>query len=399
MGRNRPVRWFSRADLTPEFFTPALKAALADANATVERVESFALSSASGILSELTTRKLKKLVGIEPVRLFYRSGGEERFIDAVVKAKALADETMLMMDSMVLLCDKRAWATWQRVKDRTQFAGTHARELGVCAQDDPRFVAHAPRVYHDLVDPAREAYVLVLERLANLQLMDSADDVRGFSRPVIERALDGISAVHSIWLGRERALLQQPWLGPVPSLADTEAMRDLFGAFYVHAAEEMPDLVTDRDLTLAQQLIDSIDRWWPALEQGPRTLIHHDFNPRNLAFREHGGALTLCAYDWELATLHAPQRDLAELLAFVLSPSATAAEIAHYVEHHRRALEAASGVRLDPETWYRGFVASLSDFFVNRLSFYLVGQTFRHYAFLPRLFRTTAHLVRSSQAA
>jgi len=390
MGRNRPVKWFSRADLTPEFFAPALRAAVGDPQAVVERIETFELSTASSILGELTTRKLKKLVGLEPVRLIHRGGA----VDVVVKAKALAEETMLMMDSMVLLCDARAWATWIRTKEQTQFVGTHLREIEVCRQTDPRFVRHAPAVHHTVVDPTREAYVLVLERLEDVVLMDSADDCRGWTSRAIEAALDGIAEVHAIWLGREAELRAQPWLGPAPSTSSMEAMRDLFDAFAVHGAEELPEIVGEADLELTRRLIRTIGDWWPTLEAVPRTLIHHDFNPRNLAFRREGDGLRLCAYDWELATLHAPQRDLAELLSFVLGPSATRAEMDRWVEHHRLALEKASGTRLDRELWYRGFTASLKDLLVNRLGFYLVGQTFRHYAFLPRVYQTCCHLLR-----
>ena len=52
--------------------------------------------------------------------------------------------------------------------------------------------------------------------------------------------------------------------------------------------------------------------------QLPATLIHNDFNPRNVALRRGDDTLRLCAYDWELARPGLPQHDLAEFLCFVL---------------------------------------------------------------------------------
>ena len=52
----------------------------------------------------------------------------------------------------------------------------------------------------------------------------------------------------------------------------------------------------------------------------PATLIHNDFNPRNIALRPAKEGCRLCAYDWEMARIGLPQHDLAEMLCFVLSP-------------------------------------------------------------------------------
>ena len=66
----------------------------------------------------------------------------------------------------------------------------------------------------------------------------------------------------------------------------------------------------------------SVGEWWKEIEKMPRTLVHNDFNPRNIAFRRTAEGPVLCAYDWELATLHLPQHDLAELLGFTGEGSA-----------------------------------------------------------------------------
>jgi aminoglycoside phosphotransferase (APT) family kinase protein len=125
----------------------------------------------------------------------------------------------------------------------------------------------------------------------------------------------------------------------------------------------------------------------------PRTLVHNDFNPRNLCLRDGERGLQLCAYDWELATLQVPQHDLAELLCFVLPPDVCKAEVDQYVELHRRALAAASGVALDPVAWRRGYALSLRDLAINRVAQYLMSHTFRHYRFVERVVPTLWHLI------
>jgi aminoglycoside/choline kinase family phosphotransferase len=146
-------------------------------------------------------------------------------------------------------------------------------------------------------------------------------------------------------------------------------------------------------LARQRELIATIGEWWPRLERLPRTLVHDDFNPRNIALRlDESGEHQLKAFDWELATLHVPQYDLAELLAHTLEPDVSADEVSHYLELHRRALSEAAGRPLDPEPWREGFALALRDFTVNRLAFTFVAHVFREHPFLERVFRTTQRL-------
>jgi aminoglycoside phosphotransferase (APT) family kinase protein len=133
--------------------------------------------------------------------------------------------------------------------------------------------------------------------------------------------------------------------------------------------------------------------WWPRMEAMPRTLIHNDFNPRNIAMRKTPEGPRLCAYDWELATLGVPQHDLAELFAFVLSPRVNKRLVDHLLEVHRAALERASGIALDPQAWRDGYIFALQDLAINRFLLYLMAHTFRHYAFMDRTLRTLWHLL------
>jgi hydroxymethylglutaryl-CoA reductase (NADPH) len=97
--------------------------------------------------------------------------------------------------------------------------------------------------------------------------------------------------------------------------------------------------------------------------------------------------LRLCAYDWELATLGAPQRDLAEFLCFVLT-DATTADAGRWIEHHRVALERASGTTIDAVRWTGGFRSALYDVLINRLAMYAMVHRVRRQSFLPRVVRT-----------
>ncbi|MGZ3425181.1 MAG: phosphotransferase, partial [Polyangia bacterium] len=395
LGRNRPVRHFAREELDAAFFEPMLRRSLDDAALTVSAVEPVATELGSSIITELTARRTDKLLGLVPLRLGYRAGdgSEPRALEVLAKVKPLDDEVALMAGSMATMCGGQLAAHYNRFRRRAGFAGCHTRELGVYQQTDPRFVRNVPRIYGTFADVEREAYVVVMERLTDVVFKDSADDVSEWSCEPIEAALRGIAEVHAVWLGRERELAEQPWLGPVLGSADLVEMIPLWEALASHAANEFPEIVDARMLERWLALVRSVGDWAPELERMPRTLIHNDFNPRNLCLRQTDRGLRLCAYDWELATLQVPQHDLAELLCFVLSPDVDKPEVDQYVELHRRALMEASGIALDPAEWRRGYALALRDLAINRFAQYLMGHTFRHYGFVERTVHTLWRLL------
>lgn len=84
------------------------------------------------------------------------------------------------------------------------------------------------------------------------------------------------------------------------------------------------------------------------LSTSPLTLIHNDCNPRNLCLRKpervsEGGEIKTCLYDWELATIDVPQRDVAEFLAFTLMPCTAQNVRLELLDFYRCNLEHFSG--------------------------------------------------------
>jgi NADP-dependent 3-hydroxy-3-methylglutaryl-CoA reductase len=394
LGRNRPVDWFTRADLTPAFVQPLLRESLADPGLIVTALADRAGDYESGSVSEFTSALAsQKLVGLLPLTATYIDKGSDRELNLVVKSKPLDAEVALAMNKVASLCGGEVAAAFGRWRDRVGFEGSHVRELGVYGAATGGLRAVMPRVYGMHEDPEREAYVLLLEdiRSSGVILADSADDASGWSTERIDAAIRGIAGAHAVWLGRERELLAQPWLGHVPSTESALEMTELWRAIAAYAAGMFPMWVDDGTLRDAERAIADIPSFWPELEAMPRTLVHNDFSPRNIALRASDNSLV--AYDWELATLHVPQRDLAELLAFVLTPEADEATVLHHVEVHRHALQEAAGVELDGALWRRGYRLALRDFALSRIGLWLIAHAERSYPFLHRVVPTMRRLI------
>ncbi|MEU7136088.1 phosphotransferase [Streptomyces sp. NPDC046261] len=396
LGRNRPVRWFQLDELDAQFFESALGHSEMP-GVKVTGVETVHIPMGPSVLSELTSRTVKKAVGLFPMQLRVDHDDVEQKLDVMVKIKPTDREVIKMAGMAAALCGGPVATHYRRFEQRLGFVGCDVRELALYEQTDTRFTRLVPKKYRTYRDDRREAYVIVMECLGDMERMDTSDHARGWSRRHLGIALRDLGQLHSIWYGKESALRRMPWIGHVPHAADMVEMRDLWLALADHAAGEFPELVDKRHHDRLMSCIGTIDRWWPRIEAMPRTLVHNDFNPRNLAIRADG---RLCAYDWELATLHIPQHDLAELLCTAMEPAdINATVVGELSEIHRKSLETHARTAIDRTQWESGYRLALRDLAVNRFGLYFVAHTVRHYGFLEQWWRNLWALIDLAEAA
>ena len=397
LGRGHRVNWLSAADLDVPLLEPMLAEAMDEPGLTVTDVVRLEEDTRSSILSDLTARgDNRKLIGLFPLRLTYTRGGDAKEVELVAKVKPLDQEVIIEAAKLASLCGGRLAEIYPRWRDWTGFKDTHTREPAIYRSTDPVLRGVLPEVYGIHEDPTREASIILMERLGpEVILKDSAGQPELWLEEYVEAAIRGIGAVHRRWLGRSEMATgsgthgaREPgWLGRVQSATRMVAMGELWEALTEHNAVEHPAWIGVSEHRRLNELIATLPAWWEELESMPWTLVHGDFNPRNIALRS--GSLQLVAYDWELATLHVPQRDLVELLTYVLPASSDKSLVTRYVELHRQIVAPSMG----PAAWRRGYQLALWDFAINRVQLYLMAHTHRELPFLAHVVPTLFHLI------
>lgn len=374
-----PAGLARRSPATPNESAAVMIRALLGADVADVRI--LDAGSEHSIVSELTAWRSRRATGLFRAEVTLQDGSTRRLR---LKAKAEDADVIAVGEALAGLVDPavgRAHRKWSR---RVGFAASHLREIEIYRQRDPRFLRHAPALLGSCADRATGTWTLALEELEAASLLDTADEPGAWGPREIGAAIDGLASLQAIWYGRERELRELPWIGHVQSTAGMAEMTDLWTALADHAAPAFSSWADPDIAALQRRLIGSIPRWWRALETAPRTLVHNDFNPRNVCLR----AGVLCAYDWELATVGAPQRDLAEFLCFVLPPDPSASDVFEPLDRHRRALERETGAVIESDDWRRGLGAALYDLLINRLATYALVHRIRPQSFLPRVLRT-----------
>jgi hypothetical protein len=211
----------------------------------------------------------------------------------------------------------------------------------------------------------------------------------------VDAAIVGLAALHARWCGRTAPLAGASWLSPVRRTADVLEMEPLWIALAEHAAPLFATHAGTGLPPLHRQVIDDIARWRAAADALPQTLIHNDFNPRNVRVRRTAAGWQACAFDWELATLGAPTRDLAELLCFVCPSDTPQPRVERWIDAHRIELCRRAGVVIDATQWRHAFAASLCELLIDRLAVYALVHRVRPQPFLPRVLRTWTVLFRT----
>ena len=360
-------------------------------SARVEQISMSRMVSEESIVAELTAEPGDGL--FDAVVSLSDATGTRREARLFVKAKSADTRAIEVAVALATLASGRLGDTVARFRNDLGLTGSHHRELAIYGMADPRLREYTPRPVLIERDDARRRWLLALESIDDAALINATDTAR-WDDASIDAALSGLASIHSAWLGRAAAVAAEPWLAPRRDMAKRVEMTPLWAALAEHAHERSAAWGDHRVRRIHEGLVADVASWASVLDAAPRTLIHNDFNPRNVALRRAAGRLKLCAFDWELATLGAPQRDLAEFLAFVLPPGASVATVAGWVERSRSLLAAAAGVALPRADWEAGFSAALCDVLVDRLASYAMIDRVRPQHFLPRVVRSWLTLFR-----
>ncbi|MEV0174697.1 hypothetical protein AB0I00_26700 [Streptomyces sp. NPDC050803] len=385
LGRARRVDWLRAGDLDAALLQPVLAEGLGDPRLHVTRVSPAEPLHGDGIASELgALGERRKLTGLHPLTVTWTPGdGAERTVELVAKVKPRGEEIVAGIATLFSLCGPDVARAWRRWGADTEFTDAHRREPAVYRRTESALTDLLPRCYGLLEDEEREAHVILMERLR--------DEGGPWTAERIDATLRAIARVHGHWLGRDQELSAEGWLHRVPEPAHLAKAAELWAALVRHAAAELPGLLDSRHEEILLGIVADAGYWTQELHELPRTLVHNDLTPRNIA--EHEGRLVV--YDWELATVDVPQRDLVELLAFTLGPEATAAEVDRFLAVHAEAVAALSpraATLVAGCDWRRGYRLALREFLMTRLALYAAGHTQREFDFLPRVVRTAFRL-------
>ncbi|MFM9888077.1 MAG: aminoglycoside phosphotransferase family protein [Burkholderiales bacterium] len=346
------------------------------------------------LLSELCARHLGAKVGVFRADIKRRSRitGDIEALDVLIKIKPADTVLISAGTNLALQCDPDLGRLCPIYSPMRELGRSHLREIALYRAPPPGLARHMPHVHGLIADTKQGLWISVLEYLGEAEFLADMNATERWTLAHFEAAVDALAGIHAEYFDNDARLLAEPWIALNAEGNRVLAMREWWEALARYAERNYDDPSLISLATVHEQLVRDIDKWWPSLCSLPRTLIHNDFNPRNLAFRRGPQGPVLCAFDWELATLGVPQHDLAELLIFALPSSADQAWVARLIQRHHDRLAEQVGTRWSAAEWQRGFALSLDHLLVDRLSMYALPHAFRPLPYLPRILKNWVRL-------
>ena len=377
---------------TASFIQQLMREHAPEQDIKVQKVTPLPVDNSASILVVLTAGNTDKLIGHFGLEVTYKAGGKAEKRRMVLKVKPHGDAIVAMLYSLAQACGGEVAEVYDKHKTHTGFQHTHMRELEVYGKLKNELM---PEVYGLHAEPENGVYLILMEYLEEVELLNSVKAPENWTDTHIRTALQQIASLHAAHLNKELPLDKTYW-SDAPSAAYMQELSPLWQVLLQNAAIRFPELYTSARVALLQEAIDHIPAYWQELEQMPMTFIHNDLNPRNTCFKRKNGTLEFCVYDWELSTWHVPQYDVLEFLSFVLDEDKYLLR-EEYLEFYRKELHQLTGLFEDEEQFRRGFYLAANDFGLHRLGMYMMAHSVSPYPFLPRVVNSYFNILEQAQ--
>jgi len=376
LGRNRPVKRLTRAEITPNFVKKMFSEEFTDMKNSKLQVDTMATVE-NGIITALTNRVSNKTIGFIPVFLENEDSKQEFYL----KSKPLDVDVINGLHSMAASIDTKLSDLLYAYRSVLEYNKCHLKEIELYEFLQESHFDFKPTFYGKYLNGQREIFLFLMEKfdLSKIGHIDSQKNPEWWTEKQRKSVIEAISVVHNLFFEQENK-------AKLPEIKEFEPWnaKPLYKKFMELMLEETEEDYKRLEIT---KLLKFIDEWSAAKRPDlPLTVVHNDFNSRNIAIRKNGKPVI---YDWELAVVNIPHRDIVEFLSFTLIPEFELEELKTYLELHYKLI----GKQMEWNNWLAGYEYAVKEYIITRISFYEVAGILAKYAFSERVFEVSLRLL------
>ena len=378
LGRNRPVKWLLKSELKQDFLFKCLNSKYR--NTTLESIKVIDESLLeNGIITNVAARISKKLMGFVALEFNYSKEQCNQLLTQklLLKSKPLDEEVIKGLHIIAASIDPILSDLIKKHKEHLEYRNCHLKELDIYTFLFQEKFKSIPNYYGKMVDKSREIYFFLMEFLdySKMSIVNSENHPELWNKDHIMNVLEVLSGFHNNVKTKE-----------LTSVQDFSASKSL--PLY---KKLLSIIITERnescDILKLKDIINGMPQWEKeALEINiPKVVIHNDCNPRNIAIRKNG---EVCIYDWELAVIDFPSRDIVEFLSFVLLPGFSREEMMFHLNYY-----AELNPQYSKKEWMKAYQFSLKTYIATRVSFYEVSGILIKYDFSQRILNAALRML------
>ena len=273
-----------------------------------------------------------------------------------------------------------------------------------------------PRIFNVSINPTKQSSFFVME-FFEPELFTHVDCIEGgagfnkyqWTDADIKTVLTSLAHFHAHSLNNISALPAQFQT----CLRDGIEVLARLGKYILTSSKNLnkrePSIWSALSVKLNERIANNLPEIVEAFRQYPQCFVHNDASPRNLCIRSATDEEErwACLYDWEIACIHVPQRDVAEFLTFVVEDKANVDTITSYAEFYCKTLkqeliQLKSCDKLikettNPETFQMIFDFCMMEMLAEKIAAYgtTMGAFGVSFPFIPRIVRGSTNYVDS----
>lgn len=378
LGRNKPINWLVASEITGKFVNENFDGIVKGEVASAELLNSSHLDN--GILTNLTKRISKKLIGLIPIKLQLKNGDS---FEALLKSKPIDDEQIKGLHYLASCLNTSLADLLVEYKNYIEYFNSHTKEINVYKFLNDINYPHIPELFGYCSNNEREIFLLLLQNLNNikLKLFDSENVIELWSNIDIFNCIDAIHSSHKQYLNNGSTIDSVNEYNPMAALP----------LYKMFSFVNRKDYSESAIISILDQVEDVINQWTinPPKIHSAKTLIHNDFNPRNIAIDDD----KIYIYDWELAVINIPHRDIFELMAFVLPNSFSFERFDVLFKRYYVLCKDINSESYSFDKYISDMITAGYEFLISRASFYLAGSTLVNYSFIERVIITSNQIL------
>lgn len=339
----------------------------------------------SGIISNLLKGE-EKPQGIYRYILKLRTSEGIETVPAVLKVKTEDTEIIdLAIALSGLYGDESLPGLFKMHSHVFGFANNHLRELGFYQYADDEILKYAPGIYGLNADSEKGLYSILMEDLSEEANLCTVDNIELWDRQSIEIVLNDMAGVHSVYMNRFDEIHEGMKINYLDENIISEA-GEFLEVLTENNIKKYPELIPEESRKIYFDFLSNARKNIIRMKSFPMTIIHNDFNSRNLCLKKDKDGMKLKLFDWETISYHNPQHDLLEFLFYAMDRNFTAEEFNYYVGYYYNKLNEKTGTTFNRYEFNEVLYLNALEMAVLRFNLYLLGHNAVKFSFMERVY-------------
>ncbi|ASQ47330.1 3-hydroxy-3-methylglutaryl-CoA reductase [Legionella clemsonensis] len=354
---------------TKDFFEFCLRKQFNDPGLTVEAVNYVPSASEKMALELKHPKKGDHPIGVQRYNLSLVRQNQKETVSLIIKSKISEQQYLQAITHAFEKCGISTTTPLLDYMSQLEFMNVNRKEVTIYEMQKKyeAFQQFMPTCYGYFLDEKDGACVLILQYLSDDYLSLDPFNVEKWTQPAIESFINAVSQLHAVWYGRTSELSGFSCFKNVLNANKMQEFMPYWQALASAVEHAAIPFLSKTDYDLHQQWIHTILKWRPHIDNMKKTLVQNDCVPKNVGINLSSKFTEVYLYDWEIATIHVPQRDLVEFLAYVLPHSFSKELLNSYIERHRQQLTLHNQYPIDEKEWHFGFLYSAYDYLIQRV--------------------------------